>query len=326
MRVFEKEVGERAATLTCYVQNTTSELPALETCPAVLILPGGAYAYCSGREAEPVALAYMNAGFNAFVLRYSTSDCCPSDQVFQNALSEAEEALEFLRENAEDLHIAADKIAAVGFSAGGHLAASLGTMGRVRPDALVLGYAAFRIPMENLGISTLNILDKVDDQTPPSFLFATQGDRLVPAEGSLDFSLRLAKRKIPYEIHVFSYGDHGASLGTETVANSSAPQNRDVTSWVDMSVVFLKHIFHKDALIPRREEITEYGLDMKIGRLLTDEKSLPIVMKLLPELKEAYDKQESTGMISPRSLQRYSNGMFDSEKLSALEAALKQLN
>lgn len=326
MNVFRKELGGFSANLTCYVQDTTSELPALETCPAALILPGGAYCYCSAREAEPVALAYLQAGFNAFVLRYTTGEECPSGEVFQHALPEAEEALEYLRANAAELHIDPDKIAVVGFSAGGHLAAALGTMGRTRPNALVLGYAAFSISKDDLGVDAPPLLDHVDGKTPPSFLFATQGDRLVPAKGSLNFAMKLAELETPYELHVFAYGDHGASLGTETVANASTPANEDVTPWVGMSVKFLKHIFHKDELIPKKPDVTEYGLDMRIRQLVTDEKSLPLVMKFLPELKEAYDRQNKSGEISPRSLQRYSNGMFNPEKLAALEAALKELN
>lgn len=321
MRVFTEKVGKRSATLTCYVQETASELPALETCPAVLIFPGGAYFYCSDREAEPVALAYMQAGYNAFILRYTTSENCPSAQVFQHALPEAEEALEYLRTNAAQLHIDAQKIAVVGFSAGGHLAAALGTMGRVRPDALVLGYAGFTISMDNLGVDCPAVLDRVDEKTPPSFLFATQGDRLVPTESSLEYAQKLAGRKIPYELHVFAYGDHGASLGTENVANTSSPANPDVTPRLNMSLTFLKRIFNKDSLIPEKPDVTEYGLDMRIKRLVTDEKSLPIIMELLPELLDAYQADNSAGDLSPRRLQKYSKGMFDSEKLAALEAA-----
>ena len=246
--------------------------------------------------------------------------------VFQSALAEAEDALQYLRENVNELHIEPKKIAAVGFSAGGHLAAALGTMGKVRPDALVLGYAAFQMPMENLDIQDLNIIDKVDGETPPTFLFTTQADSLVPAVGSMEFGLQLAKRKIPYEVHVFVYGDHGASLGTEVVSNGSTPPNRDVSSWVAMSVTFMKHIFNKDPLVPVKKEVTEYGLDMKISRLLTDEKCAALVVGMLPELKEAFDRQHSTGNISLRSLQRYSNGMFDAQKLDDLEKKLKQLN
>lgn len=326
MKVFIKELGSLSATLTCYVQDANSELPALETCPAALILPGGAYCYCSDREAEPVALAYMQAGFNAFVLRYTTRGEYPSSEVFQYALLEAEEALEYLRANSAKLHIDPGKIAVVGFSAGGHLAAALGTIGHSRPNALILGYAGFTISMDNMGINAPTLLDKVDDKTPPSFLFTTQGDRLVPAEGSLTFAMKLAEQNIPYELHIFAYGDHGASIGTETVANASTPANEDVTPWVGMSVKFLKHIFNKDELIPPKPEVTEYGLDMRIKRLVTDENSLPLVMRILPELLEAYDQQNSIGKITLRRLQRYSNRKFDPERLTVLEAALRELN
>ena len=74
MNQFTHPVGRRSATLTGYVQQTSSALPNLNVCPAVLICPGGGYAYCTDREAEPVALAFLNAGYNAFVLRY-TSTC-----------------------------------------------------------------------------------------------------------------------------------------------------------------------------------------------------------------------------------------------------------
>ena len=69
MNQFIHPVGRRSATLTGYVQQTSSALPSLNVCPAVLICPGGGYAYCTDREAEPVALAFLNAGYNAFVLR-----------------------------------------------------------------------------------------------------------------------------------------------------------------------------------------------------------------------------------------------------------------
>ena len=82
MEIFTQPIGSRAATLTGYVQQTSTELPNLNVCPAVLICPGGGYAYCSDREAEPVALAFLNAGFNAFVLRYTVSQTCPPEEVF----------------------------------------------------------------------------------------------------------------------------------------------------------------------------------------------------------------------------------------------------
>ena len=116
MKYFQRSVGSRHAVLTGYVQESSTELPNLTRCPAVLIFPGGAYAYCSDREAEPVALAFLNAGFNAFILRYSATQNCPADEVFPNALAEAEESLAYLQEQADELHIDPEQIAQVALS------------------------------------------------------------------------------------------------------------------------------------------------------------------------------------------------------------------
>ena len=108
MNQFTHPVGRRSATLTGYVQQTSSALPNLNVCPAVLICPGGGYDYCTDREAEPVALAFLNAGYNAFVLRYTVSTSCPGAEVFDNALAEAEESLIYLHDHAEELQFDPD--------------------------------------------------------------------------------------------------------------------------------------------------------------------------------------------------------------------------
>ena len=115
--------------------------------PAVLILPGGAYSWVSPREAEPVAMRFLSRGFTCAILNYS---CAPAR--FPVALREAAMAMGFLREQADRLHIDPEKVAALGFSAGGHLCGTLGTLydapevadvapaAMIRPDALVLCY------------------------------------------------------------------------------------------------------------------------------------------------------------------------------------------
>ena len=105
MKITQIPMGAHNAQLTCYLQDPCTEMPALDRCPAILIFPGGAYAFCSDREADPVALAFLNAGYNAFVLRYSVSQNCPVEEVYTNAFAEAQEAMDYLHQNAGDLHI-----------------------------------------------------------------------------------------------------------------------------------------------------------------------------------------------------------------------------
>ena len=104
------------AMLTGYLRDETTEMPSYNTRPAVLILPGGGYRYCSPREADPVAVQFLQAGYHVFTLIYST-DHAP---LLWQPLTEAASAILYLRQNAADLRIAADKITIVGFSGGFH--------------------------------------------------------------------------------------------------------------------------------------------------------------------------------------------------------------
>ena len=326
MKITQIPMGAHNAQLTCYLQDPCTEMPALDRCPAILIFPGGAYAFCSDREADPVALAFLNAGYNAFVLRYSVSQNCPVEEVYTNAFAEAQEAMDYLHQNAGDLHIDPEQIAVVGFSAGGHLAASVGTMGRVRPAAMLLGYAVFSVPGKALGMELPDLLQQVDDQTPPAFLFATQGDHLVPATQSLQFATLLAERKIPYEMHIFAYGDHGFSTGSRHIANPQNPENPESAVWQGMALGFLNHIFNHDVLVPAPEEVKEFCLDMKIGTLLDTPQSAALIQQLLPELAQYVQQEPGSRGISVNNLQFYSNKMFDEDKLAALNEALAKLN
>lgn len=325
MNQFTHPVGRRSATLTGYVQQTSSALPNLNVCPAVLICPGGGYAYCTDREAEPVALAFLNAGYNAFVLRYTVSTSCPGAEVFDNALAEAEESLIYLHDHAEELHIDPDKIAVLGFSAGAHLTGALGTMGRIRPAALLLGYGVYAADGVAMGVQMPNVLNHIDAQTPPSFLFATQGDRLVPASNSLNFASHLAALHTPYEIHIFSYGDHGASLGTLNVTAPRSYENPDLAHWFPMALRFLEHIFRHDELVPQPAEATEYGPDMRIGKLLDDPASAPLLAEHLPELVELAQTYPDCRALTLKKFQLFTQTL-PQERFDACVKALTALN
>lgn len=152
----------------------------------MIILPGGAYAFLSDREAEPVALAYLAAGFQAFVLRYTIG----GEYAFQAALEDVSGAVELVREHAAEWHLDPDKIAVCGFSAGGHLAAASGTLAAHKPNALILGYPCILESMSRILAFPVPSLDQaVTPETPPAFLFHTRNDSSVPVENSLRFAV-----------------------------------------------------------------------------------------------------------------------------------------
>ena len=119
MKIITVTLAPNQAVLTCYLQDQSPKMPNAAIRPAMLVVPGGGYQYCSDREGEPVALAYMAQGFNAFVLRYTADATTPIDKALQDGTA----AMDYLRANAAELEIDPQQIAAVGFSAGGHTAA-----------------------------------------------------------------------------------------------------------------------------------------------------------------------------------------------------------
>ena len=226
-----------SVTLTIYVQEPSSELSNMTKRPGILILPGGGYHFCSDREAEPIALVYLKEGYNAFVLRYSLKE----KSKFPRPLNDAELALELIRKNTDEWHTLSDKIACIGFSAGGHLAAMLATKGRVRPNAVILAYAAV-IRKEKYGWDYPTAV--VDKDTPEAFIFHTFEDSIVPVDMSLYFANEMNKNGIPFEIHVFKKGTHGLSLGNHNVSNDlNMMVEEDTQVWIDLSIKWLNHLF-----------------------------------------------------------------------------------
>ncbi|MDR1669781.1 MAG: alpha/beta hydrolase [Oscillospiraceae bacterium] len=224
-------------TLTRYLHDDSPELANASTRPAILVLPGGGYRVCSDREAEPVALAYLAEGFNTFVLRYTVGEAA----IFPKPLTDAEKALETIFERAEEWRVDKARVAAIGFSAGGHLAAMLGVSGRVRPRALILGYPCILESMGSILQHPVPGAEKaVDAKTPPAFLFVTCEDGLVPVNNSLSFAAALDKAKVPFELHVFQKGVHGLSLAKPLtsggVKNLVSPA---AARWFGMSVDWL---------------------------------------------------------------------------------------
>lgn len=239
-----KPTGNPAVSLTTYAHDQSEKFSNVAQRPAVLVLPGGGYEICSDREAEPVALAFAGAGYHSFVLRYSVG--AASD--WPAPLQDAEAALQTISDNAERWGVDAERIAVIGFSAGAHLAASLGLSGRARPARMLLIYPV--ITSQTLRVChpathrAPDLLAQVDATTPPTFLAHTADDQLVPVTDSLAMAERLASAGVPFELHIFAAGVHGLSLATPFTSSGSPEKvNPDFARWLGLAIDWLGRQF-----------------------------------------------------------------------------------
>ncbi len=209
---------------------------------AVVVMPGGAYrGLAANLEGRQVADWFAVRGFRAFVLRYRLAS---HGYLLPIPLLDARRAVQTVRARALDYHIDPNRIVAIGFSAGGHLAALAGTqfvagkadsedpIERVssRPDYLVLGYpwiGAISSDTSHLSYCNIfNVMDRcealriayspdlfVTRETPPTFWYHTFNDQTVPVEQGLRFYEALVKAGVPAEGHIFANGPHGTGLG-----------------------------------------------------------------------------------------------------------------
>lgn len=329
MRHFTEQLSPTGR-LTCYLQDASDELSNARVRPAVLVLPGGGYSFCSDREAEPIALAYLAEGFNAFVLRYATGPDAP----WATSFADGRAGLAWLRQHASELDIDPARIAAVGFSAGGHLAASLGTAGDDRPDALVLGYPVTLGEFGPLiGKEILDVVGAVTDDTPPTFLFSTYPDSLVPIRNSLELLAALAEHDVPFESHIYLLGAHGLSLAKPLTANGGAwGVDPVVAQWLPDSVRFLQRVFGDFAVdgppssFADLRQRTRFGLEMPIKRLLADERATAVIDAHLPGATRLFRENLATRGFSLREALERSQPTVDQETLARLGNDLAALN
>lgn len=238
--------------------------------PFMLICPGGGYHRCSAREAEPIARAYMAKGFNTAILYYSVKESTEAlfdeEKCITKPHYEVAKSICIIRDNAEKWNVDGDKIAVIGFSAGGHLAGCSAILwndektvkavgcelGYNRPNAVILSYPvitsgekAHRGSFDNLlgrdasseNLERFSLEKQVDSSCPPAFIWHTATDDVVPVENSTYLATALAEAGVNFELHIFPEGRHGMSLATAEVLPT---ENLNIARWLEWSVTWLK--------------------------------------------------------------------------------------
>jgi acetyl esterase/lipase len=270
-------------TVTTYLLDSSNEMPNTQIRPAVLLCPGGGYSICSDREAEPVAMAFLAEGYHVFILRYSLGE----NAKFPQPLNDAEEALALIRKNAQGWGVDQDKIAVCGFSAGGHLSACLGTMGHIRPNALILIYPVImNIPGRLLAVPIPDADKAVDGQTPPTFIFHTRDDNMVPVTHSLCFMNALDKAGVSFESYILQSGEHGCSLAKPITSSGLKKYNNpDAAKWFSLCTSWLNRLgwgVKADGEFAAPKDVKKYGIDLPLGLLWANISCREIIKKVIP--------------------------------------------
>lgn len=290
---------ERNVSLTAYVLDVGGEFRNVTKRPGVIIIPGGGYQFCSDREADPVALTYLKAGFDAFVLRYSVGE----HAVWPNPLRDYDAAMAFVLSKAEEWNLMPDKIAVVGFSAGGHLAAAAATMAERRPAAAVLGYPVIREDTAHECEKTApGIVPYVDEKTCPCFIFATRTDDVVPIQNTLDMLEALNRYQTAFECHIYAYGPHGFSTADSSIQSTSTIMAPRIPKWTEDSIGWLKDVlgeFTENGLSAPvcKPHLTAdsdgwLSLDCTIGRIFGNPKALQVLASVVCEMREKIEPFE----------------------------------
>ncbi len=253
--------------LDVYVADKTENF----TRNAILVIPGGGYGdICSNREGEPIAMAFMPHGYNAFVLSYSVA----KQKTFPGQLIEASLAMKHIKDHAEEYNIDPKKVFVTGFSAGGHLAASLGTLwhlqeiydktgmeyGYNKPAGMILGYPVISgDPTFSHPGSFKNLLGKdnptteelkkvslencVDEKSVPMYVMHTSNDQTVPVKNALAIAEAYANAGKTFELHIYPDAPHGVALANEITSHGEQKlENPSIAKWIEQAVNWAKNI------------------------------------------------------------------------------------
>lgn len=256
--------GEADSTyVECYI-NAPREVYGVKSkpYPCLIICPGGGYSHVSAREAAPIGVHFAAEGYHVFIIRYSTNP-----HGFPQQLREVAAALEIMNEYAEEWQCDMNNISIMGFSAGGHLAAQYSNryacpeIREVFPNSKPVQRTILCYPVITadescrhtgtittfVGHTPMDGYEKgcscellVTENTPPTFIWHTAEDPVVPVENSLLYAAALRKHNVPFELHIYPYGSHGLAT-VDTLTNAEVDdKTAHCRDWIDACKKWLK--------------------------------------------------------------------------------------
>ena len=259
---------ENDAYLTSYCPSNFAEFSTNKVRKCIIVIPGGGYESVSDREGEPVALRFVGYDVAAFLLKYSIAP----NLNYPNPFVEAFAAIAYVRKNAKKFHVDPDKISVIGFSAGGHLAATISAYWNakeyadflkvsnedIKVNGCLLGYPVISTAFGHKGtivnstkndpilLEKLSIDKHVSKDFPKTFIWHTTFDTVVDVKNSLALAEALSENKIFYEMHIYPMLDHGQSLADYSVYNEQMMSKENIekmkhnTQWIDNAIHFIK--------------------------------------------------------------------------------------
>ena len=258
--------GGDSVLLTSYCLDNFEEWNLHEKRKTILILPGGGYQFVSQREAEPIALQYLKENINAFVLSYTVTSTPHLHPL--NPIDEVFAAIVYIKKHAEKYHVDVDHISVLGFSAGGHLAASTALFMKdetyskllkckvedLKFKGVLLGYpvitlgerthggtALYRAGDDQELIEKLSVEKHITKDYPPTFIWTTFEDQAVSPFNSLMLVQELIQHNVRVEFHLFPEGMHGLALTNDMTSCPQNPEESEIIhTWVEHSVMFIK--------------------------------------------------------------------------------------
>ena len=261
--IFLKNVNEKIlsdASIVSYCPDNFLEYSIGRIRKCILVIPGGGYEFVSEREAEAIALKFVGEDLAVFVLKYTVSGFSyptPIDEVFA--------AIKYIRDNHEKYHVDVNSISVLGFSAGGHLAASSAMLcedtyfselfncdiSMLKINGVLLAYPVITMG-ENTHYGTsyqrchddldmiykMSVEKHITPNYPPTFIWLTAEDSCVPAYNSLALAQSLVDNHVLVELHMYPLGHHGLATA-DTITNQM--DYPDIKNWINQAIYFIKN-------------------------------------------------------------------------------------